>query len=547
MHYYNVCPPSADENLVAAWDSQLRQLKTSWIEQLIAERGQDLFQRFASSYAELKALPRGARRAVQRRLTQPDNVGEISTEWRRKLACTVAGAALLIALGQTAEAGGVKVSTIKLGTKCTLPNAISAANYAELIQQPFNKKTAYNYGFYYHGCKAAPGPNIIVLPKTAYTMQSPVTILSPIIIQGAKPKKPQKGQSFLPGTGGTLHAPAGSAAFYVYGGGSLSLYNVTVTGGSTTGYGGVIYNGDGGSVSLTISTISGASALRGGGIFNRGDLTIAGSTISNNAAYYGGGVFSYGNLTVASSTILGTIVQSTVSGNTADYDGGGIYNAGAATVTNTTISNNTASKNGGGIANTSAGSLAIMNSTMSGNAAYNGGGLHNDYILTLTSSTISNSTANFGGGLFNAVGGNADLTGSTFSQNDASVAKVILNEKSYYYGGKGGGIYNLGGLAINTSVISGNTADGKTVVPVDDYNNPLPPINFGGMGGGIYNKGDVNVYTGSSITTNIAAYFGGGLFNYGASTCYAATGTISGNGNPPADALKGPDIYPPPP
>jgi hypothetical protein len=154
MHYYNTCPPSADENIVAAWDSQLRRIKIHFIEQVLADHGQVLFQRFASSYAELRALPRAARRALQRKLAEPDNVGEISTEWRRKLACTVAGAALLVALGQTAEAGGVKVSTIKLGTKCTLPNAISAANYAQLITQPFNKKTAYYYGFPYSGCKS---------------------------------------------------------------------------------------------------------------------------------------------------------------------------------------------------------------------------------------------------------------------------------------------------------------------------------------------------------------------------------------------------------
>jgi hypothetical protein len=535
MHYYNVCPPSADENLVAAWDSQLRQLKTSWIEQLIAERGQDLFQRFASSYAELKALPRGARRAVQRRLAQPDNVGEVSSEWRRRLACTVAGAALLVALGQTAEAGGVKVSTIKLGTKCTLPNAISAANYAELIQQPFNKKTAYNYGFYYHGCKAAPGPNIIALPPAANfsfnAYNALPAIIGQITIQGAAAKKPKKGQPPPPlGNGGTLSG-SGYALFFVGSGGSLSLQNVTLHG-SYDGDGAVISN-NGGTVTIVDSVISGSNAGRGGAIFNSGTLTITHSSITGNTAdIYGGAIYNSGTLAVNTSTI---------SGNTAGYSGGGIYNAYSATITNSTISGNTATtKNGGGIANKDGGALSIVSSTMTNSTAFKGGAVHNGADLTVTTSMISDSTAKYGGGIFNDNGGNVTLTGSTASGNTAELTSVT------YYGGKGGGIYNYGVINLYASSISGNAADGKTVPLYDVDGNPTGSANYGGKGGGVYNKGDLNVYAGSAITSNTAAFFGGGLYNHTAGTYSAVVNTITGNGTPPIDP-NGPDIYPPPP
>jgi hypothetical protein len=540
MYYFSPCPLPADESVVSAWDSELRRIKTPWIEQLLAEQGQELFQRFTASYNELRALPRNARRALQRKLARSED-GTIPAEWRRRLAYSIAGAALLVALGQTmAEAAAPKVSTIKVSAKCTLYNAINAAYYANVINQPFNKKTAYYYGFYYHGCKAAPGPNAIILPKTAYTLQYPAIIRSPIIIQGAKPKKPKKGQPFIPGTGGTLHAPAGSAAFYVYYGASLSLYNVTITGGATSGYGGVIYNGNGASTSLNISAISGASAFRGGGIFNSGNLTITGSKISGNTASYGGGIYNYGNLSVSSATVLGTVVvSSTITGNHADYHGGGIYNSYSATISNSTISDNTAARNGGGTANSASGTLSITSSTLTGNDADKGGALHNAYNLAVTSSTISNSTAHYGGGLYNYSGTYATLTGSTVSGNQATIFQYTPNIQTYYYGGKGGGINNHGGLTLNSSTITGNTAQGKKVVYSDQTSY------YGGKGGGIYNAGNIDYIDNTNqITTNHANYYGGGLFNYEATGTYAgvATGVITGNTAP-----TGPDIFPLPP
>ncbi|NET62779.1 MAG: hypothetical protein F6K47_43830, partial [Symploca sp. SIO2E6] len=73
--------------------------------------------------------------------------------------------------------------------------------------------------------------------------------------------------------------------------------------------------------------------------------------------------------------------NSTVSGNTANRYGGGIYNRGNAanaailTLNNSTVSGNTANRNGGGIYNTgldvaNAATLTLNNSTVSGNTAF---------------------------------------------------------------------------------------------------------------------------------------------------------------------------------
>jgi hypothetical protein len=88
-------------------------------------------------------------------------------------------------------------------------------------------------------------------------------------------------------------------------------------------------------VTLTNSTVSGnTSDEAGGGIFhNYGTLTLANSTVSGNSAPEGAGILmGIGALT--------TLTNSTVSGNTAGNDGSGIENIdGELTLTNTLIDN----------------------------------------------------------------------------------------------------------------------------------------------------------------------------------------------------------------
>ncbi len=113
--------------------------------------------------------------------------------------------------------------------------------------------------------------------------------------------------------------------FHVLSGGNLTLQNLTVKNGCADGGslpfnsgGGILVNTNG-QLTITNSTISGNSAyFNGGGIYNnKGTVQITNSTISDNEAYfYGGGIFNYGTLTITGSTI---------SGNSANYSGGGIF------------------------------------------------------------------------------------------------------------------------------------------------------------------------------------------------------------------------------
>jgi len=85
--------------------------------------------------------------------------------------------------------------------------------------------------------------------------------------------------------------------------------------------------------------------------------------------------------------------NSTISGNTANNDGGGIFNdAGITTINNSTISGNLApTGNGGGIFTNSGDTTIVNNSTISNNTADTGGGILNQIAtLTLNNSIVSN-------------------------------------------------------------------------------------------------------------------------------------------------------------
>ena len=148
-----------------------------------------------------------------------------------------------------------------------------------------------------------------------------------------------------------------------------------------------------GNLNISGVTVSGAitTSVYGGAFNNSGYLTVTNSTITGNqAAYQGGGIFN---------NISGTlsVSNSTISGNTANL-GGGIYNQGSLNISNTTIASNLAFTQGGGILN-NGGSLSVSNSTITGNTSNLGGGINNSGILTVTNSTISgNSSGGSGGG-----------------------------------------------------------------------------------------------------------------------------------------------------
>jgi predicted outer membrane repeat protein len=109
--------------------------------------------------------------------------------------------------------------------------------------------------------------------------------------------------------------------------------------------------------------------------------------------------------------------RSTVSGNTTDGLGGGIYiNAGEWEIVASTISGNTADE-GGGIYSTDA-LISMLNSTISLNQAQRGGGLIHDSsaAVTLSFVTLTDNAASNGAGLV-VDAGLAQITNSIVSGN----------------------------------------------------------------------------------------------------------------------------------
>ena len=197
---------------------------------------------------------------------------------------------------------------------------------------------------------------------------------------------------------------------------TAEIDGLTITGGSLVGNGGGISSG----ATLTISNcaISGNSITAdgveysGAGIYNVGTMTIVNSTVNNNQALivgflppFGGGISNDGGTLTIQNT---TISENTVAGS---GWGGGVYNAGSLTAINSTIRGNTGST-GGGIF----GGATIINCTISGNSAlFEGGGIYGGG--TISNCTISGNRTTVGHGRGGGISGAGTITNSTISDN----------------------------------------------------------------------------------------------------------------------------------
>ncbi|GIV69775.1 CSLREA domain-containing protein [Caldilinea sp.] len=134
---------------------------------------------------------------------------------------------------------------------------------------------------------------------------------------------------------------------------------------------------------------------KGGAIYNDGAATLLGNIIDANQARFGGGVYAFG-----SGNVL--ILKSAFTANRADMNGGGVYNTDSSDVMigNSTFANNEAGFTGGGVVNNA--TLTVVNSTLAGNSAPNGGGL-NAGGATLQNTLIANSLS--GGDCLGALSG----------------------------------------------------------------------------------------------------------------------------------------------
>jgi predicted outer membrane repeat protein len=152
-------------------------------------------------------------------------------------------------------------------------------------------------------------------------------------------------------------------------------------------------------------------------------LTLTNVTLSGNSAQGDGG----GLYTAAPLSATGL----TVSGNTSSTNGGGIYNEGNTSILSSVISNNTA-EGGGGFFGTGSNTVDFKGVTLNGNKAVGGGGISGraGVTLRLLNSTLSgNIGSDTGGGLY--TNGSAELRFVTIAKNlagaDSSTAGSGIN------------------------------------------------------------------------------------------------------------------------
>jgi hypothetical protein len=269
--------------------------------------------------------------------------------------------------------------------------------------------------------------------------------------------------------------------------GSATLSGCTLSDNTASRDGGAVSNT--GTFTITGGVFSGNSAdSEGGAVWNGvGMLTATGCTFADNTAT-SSGVIGGGNGGAVANEFQGTLVLAscTLYENVAGGSGGGVFNSSTLTVDGCTFARNSSNMpvfvpvtgGGGGICNV--GTLTVARSTFANNLAAgpygnnSGGGILNLGMLDLADSFFSGNVAlDTGGGLANypsIFGGSMNVTGCTFANNTGANGGAVANDA----GGTvqltnctlflntaivaGGGVYDLGALALQSCTVYGNRA-----------------------------------------------------------------------------------------
>jgi nitrous oxidase accessory protein NosD len=191
-----------------------------------------------------------------------------------------------------------------------------------------------------------------------------------------------------------LDANGAISAIQVTPGTTASVTDLTITG--ADGIAGIDNRG---TLTLTGSTVRDNMGGDGGGIDNAGSLTVRASTVTNNTASFGaGGIASIFRPELPTPAL--TLERSTVSDNHGEHGAGGISSGGDVpmTLSRATVTGNTSRTGAGGIL--AGGETTLNLSTVSGNTTeFNGGGIFVNIFpddgntLTLNNTTVSGNTA----------------------------------------------------------------------------------------------------------------------------------------------------------
>jgi hypothetical protein len=228
----------------------------------------------------------------------------------------------------------------------------------------------------------------------------------------------------IPGNGGGISAS----------GATLLLSRVTLSNNYASGIGGgaFLYPGNGGTSYFRDSIISNNTAGGSvGGVYNgQGSAYLVRTRVLNNhtpGKGPGGGVASIG--TGQNTDIL----DSTISGNTTNGSGGGLFiksTSGSVYMNRTLVS-----ANSGGAADDHYGSY------------FGGGAYISTSSASIMNSTISANSGGFGGGLF------------FYRANPATISNTtIVGNRASFLTGRGGGVYSLPVVTVESSTIAENSA-----------------------------------------------------------------------------------------
>ncbi|GAA4469714.1 hypothetical protein GCM10023189_57180 [Nibrella saemangeumensis] len=329
-----------------------------------------------------------------------------------------------------------------------------------------------------------------------------------------------------PATGFTIQAHSGIRPLGTPAGNTITLTNLTITGGGGLGLGGGVLNNSS-TMTLINCTIYGNSATqRGGGIYSRNlgganpipQLHLINCKIHNNAStgtstgHGGGGVYADGPVTIENSQIYNNMSAGLTNG------GGGIYAISSLSLTNSAVYDNLSTRGGGGGIYV-AGTLIITGGSLYGNTAraIGGGALYKTggSTSTLNGVTVRNNltetgSSSHGAGLF------FNSTGAVFISNSA-----IHNNQALATSSGGGGIRfaNSGSATITNSTLFGNSATGA--------------------GGGISNASTGRITLHQATVVANSAGVGGGFWGASSANSWLNYSIVSGNTSPNGVDLNG--------
>ncbi len=309
------------------------------------------------------------------------------------------------------------------------------------------------------------------------------------------------------GSGATISANSKGRVLYVAGSTSVTVENVTLTGGNTNQDGGGVHVARNGSLTLKSGTsITGnTTSTKGGGIYCDGTLTMEGGTISaNNISGKGKGVYidEHGSFTMEDGSISSNISSNasgggvytcgtftmnggTISANQA-WGGNGVYVAGGTfTMTDGSISANTGASGSGAVYVDAGATFTMDGGSISGNlltgGVYVSGTMDGAGTFTMNGGTISgNTTSSNGGGVYI---GNGNEIKASFNMTDGTIKGNSADQ--------GGGVYSAGNFTMSGGTIGGTNAEDANKAQGNSK-----------LGGGVYVDMNTFEMTGGRIIGN---------------------------------------------